>query len=187
MEESVDIRVQMNEELKKLLKQKYEEIEALKRGLVDLIDFQPYLQEAPTLTAPFRFSSSMGLDRIDFSDLVRYLDGKIEFLRTRAKQLEEATENEDIQQSERRRNFGFLKERSEKAEIDASRVSELLEQRERLREIFKEQAVKLRSLKDRVDFLEERDSREASRIDDSEEVIEFIGDEIVSKYCPCIP
>ena len=180
--------MQMNEELRKMLKEKFEEVEELKRGLVDLIDSQPYLQEAPSLTAPFRFSSAMGLDRIDFTDLVQYSDKKIEFLRSRAIQLEETSQREAAEQAERRRNFGFLKDRTEKAEIDASRVEELLEQRQRLREIFKEQAVKLRSLKDRVDFLEERDSRETSRIDDLDErEPQFIGDELVAKYCPCIP
>jgi hypothetical protein len=187
VEESVDIRIQMNESLKMLLKEKFEEIEDVKKGLVQLIDAQPFLQEAPSLTAPFRFSSSMGTDRIDFSDLVRYLDSKLQHLYSRAVELEQAVATETVQQAERRRNFGFLKERTQKAEADALRVSELVEQRDRLREIFREQAVKLRSLKDRVDFLEESDSRQQNPIEPTEELFEFIGDELVQKYCPCIP
>ena len=186
MEESVDIRRQMNESLKTLLKAKYEEIEFLKKEMVSIVDSQPYMQEAPSLTAPFRFSSSMGLDRIDFSELVQFMESKIQFLRTRAEELQKAAESEEVQQSERRRNFGFLQERTEKAEVDASRVTELVDQRDRLRDIFREQAVKLRSLKDRVDILEDRDLRVSVAVSDVE-AIEFIGDTLIEKYCPCIP
>jgi hypothetical protein len=188
MEESVDIRQQMNESLKALLKEKYEEIEYLKKNLVDIIDSHSYLQEAPSLTAPFRFSSAMGLDRIDFSDLVNYMETKLQYLRSRAEEIEKAAETEDVQQRERRRNLGFLKERTEKAEVDASRVSELVEQRDRLREIFREQAVKLRSLKDRVDILEHRDSHDSMiSADNDVDDFQFVGDVLVAKYCPCIP
>jgi hypothetical protein len=189
LEENVDVRAQMNESLKRVLREKYEHIETLKRTLVEIIDSQQYLQEAPSLTAPFKFSSSMGLDRINFSDLVRYLDQKLAFLRSRTEQIEEVLDNQKIDIRERRRNFGFLIERTEKAEMDASRVAELTEQRDRLRLVFREQASKLRALRDRVEILEQRGEVVESNLTLPADIVledTFIGDRIANSICPCI-
>ena len=191
LHESVDVRMQMNASLKELLKEKYEATERLKQLLVELIDSQAFLQEAPSLTAPFKFSSSMGLDRINFADLVRYLDGKVAYLSKRTDDMKTAYESESTSLAERRRNFGFLQERTDKAEIDAARVGELVQQRDRLRDIFKSQAVRLRALKDRVDFLEDQ-SRRPPPVAEGQGPLgtvgqgEFIGDVIVDSLCPCL-
>lgn len=192
LEESVDVRTQMNESLKQLLREKYENIEAVKKSLVELIDRHQYLQDAPTLNAPFRFSPAMGLDRINFAELIKFLDARLLFLRNRTQELDETIERERSEHMERRRNFGFLVQRTEKAEVDASRVSELVEQRDRLRDIFREQAARLRSLKDRVDILENRDIQSLSGNQDQvpaslDAVMadEFIGDRLVNNLCPC--
>ena len=191
LHESVDVRMQMNASLKELLKEKYEATEELKKLLVGLVDAQPYLQEAPSLTGPFKFSASMGLDRINFAELVRYLDEKVRFLSNRSEEIRRICEQESESLTERRRNFGFLQERTDKAEVDAARVSELVQQRDRLRDIFKAQAVRLRALKDRVDFLEDA-SRRPPQVASNEGPAgtvasnEFIGDVLVDSLCPCI-
>lgn len=190
LEESLDVRAQMNESLKQLLKEKYEMNEAVKKTLVEIIDRHQYLQDAPALNSPFRFSPAMGLDRINFSELIKFFDARLLFLRNRAQELDETIERDRADQVERRRNFGFLLQRTEKAEVDASRVSELVDQRDRLRDIFREQAIRLRSLKDRVDILENRDIRSgnqemATAPIDAALASEFIGDRLVDNLCPC--
>jgi hypothetical protein len=183
--------MQMNASLKELLKEKYEATEKLKKLLVGLVDAQPYLQEAPSLTGPFKFSASMGLDRINFAELVRYLDEKVRFLSNRSEEIRRIYEQESESLTERRRNFGFLQERTQKAEVDAARVSELVQQRDRLRDIFKAQAVRLRALKDRIDFLEDA-SRRPPQVASNEGPAgtvasnEFIGDVLVDSLCPCM-
>ena len=190
LEEAADVRAQMNSSLKALLKEKYEEVETLKRVLVDLIEAHQYLQEPPKLTGPARFSSEMGMGRINFSELVKYLDDRVKFLKARTIEIQEAVFIESAEQDERTRNYGFLQERTDKAEADANRVAELSLQRDRLKATYREQAARVRALRDRVDILE---SNPHSRLpgEDNDEVQDdsqpdFVGDRFAEKLFPCL-
>lgn len=198
LEEAVDVRVQINASLKALLREKFEEIEKHKAQLVALLVAQPYLQEPPaTIDTPNRFSPEMfGLGRINFSDLVSYLDERIAFLKSRLAELTAAIATETAQQEERRRNFGFLEERTLRAESDAVRVEELVHQKDRLRETFKLQAATVRALQDRVEMMEQHHFESSRRSNLRSELRlppdvlsssqEFLGDRIVQRFFPCL-
>lgn len=189
--ESVDVRMQMITNLKQLLREKYEKVEGLKSSLVRIIDEQEYLRDAPSLTAPFRFSSETGLSRINFSELVEYLDERIKYLRVKLGQIQHSRIKEESQQIERRRNFGFLRERTDRAEADAARVAELVMQRDRLRETYREQGSRLRAFKDRIELLELQSARQGleAQGDLPPGVMleaQFIGDSISATIFPCL-
>ena len=98
---------------------------------------------------------------------------------------------------ERKQNFEYLKERAVKAETDAARASELVHQRNRLKEIFREQSATVRALQDRAEMLENAQLSRGiagggslltlpSPPLDSVGESEFIGDRIVATIFPCI-
>ena len=198
LEESADVRQQINESLKQLLKEKYEKIEEYKVFLLNLIHSEPYLQEPPTsLDSPSRFSAELGASRINFSQLVDYFDERVKFLKNKTREIEETISRDSEELSERRRNFEFLKDRTDKAEIDATRTSELVHQRNRLKEIFRDQSVSIRALQDRAEILENQQLSTgiggpgnllflAPPPVDSVGELEFIGDKFVAKIFPCL-
>lgn len=188
LEEAVDVRIQINLSLKSLLKEKHTEVESLKRYLVDIVESHPYLQEPPSLHGPSRFSSEIGLERINFIELVRYLDERVEFLKKRRSEISESLNREMVSQEERRTNFGFLQERTHKAESDAKRVSELSLQRDRLRDTFREQSYRIRSLQDRVEMLELGVSiGESGPLETvTDENMDFFADRIADMIFPCL-
>ena len=189
--EAFELRLEMITSLKHLLKEKYEEIEGLKEFLVKLVEGQFFLQESPSIRQSSRFSSAMGLSRINFGELVLYVDQRVKFLRNRLHEIKEATILGESQLTERRRNFGFLCDRTEKAESDASRVSDLVMQRDRLRNIYTEQSTRLSSFKDRIELLELQSSQQmrVNQEDLPPGVVvesEYIGDLISESICPCL-
>lgn len=188
MGEAVDVRIQINQTLKSLLKEKHREIESLKQYLVELIESHPYLQESPSLRGPRRFSSEMGLERINFMDLVQYVDDRVRLLRNRRDDIEKALSKESEVQEKRRIDFGFLQERTLKAEEDAQRVRELSHQRDRLRETYGEQSASIRSLQDRVDMFElGLDLRDSEAQDPrSDEESDFLPDRLADMIFPCL-
>lgn len=190
LEETVDVRVEINNSLKALLKEKFDEIEGHKKFLVELMESHAYLKEPPSINGPTRFSSEMGLARINFVQLVKYMDERISFLKQRKSEVTEAVEAESRQQSERRTNFGFLQDRTLKAESDAKRAAELTLQRDRLRETFREQAARIRAMGDRVEILESeahlRGYESVAESDFDPDGGEFVGDRLVDSLMPCL-
>lgn len=204
LEETADVRQQINENLKQLLREKYEKIEELKIFLIQLIESEPYLQEAPeSLDSPSRFSSELGPSRINFSSLVDFVDQRLQMLVSRASEIREAIERDSTELSERRRNFEFLKERTNIAENEAIRANELIHQRNRLKETFREQSATIRSLQDRAEMVENQflsrglggggGGGRASNLliippppIDVVEENEYFGDKLVGKIFPCL-
>ena len=197
LEETADVRQKINESLKQLLKEKYENIEQYKIFLLNLIEAEHYLQEPPSIDSPSRFSTEFGASRINFSELVEYFEDRLKFLKIRTGEIEEAISRESGELLERKQNFEYLKERAVKAEADAARASELVHQRNRLKEIFREQSATVRALQDRAEMLENAQLSRgitgggslltlAPPPLDSVGESEFIGDRIVAKIFPCI-
>jgi len=197
LEETADVRQKINESLKQLLKEKYEKIEKYKMFLLQLIDSEPYLQETPSIDNPPKFSSEFGASRINFSELIDYFEDRLKFLKNRTGEITDAINRDSAELAERKQNFEFLKERTEKAESDAARASELVHQRNRLKEIFREQSATIRALQDRAEMLENQQlsrgiagagnllSSSPPPIDSVGES-EFLGDKIVAKIFPCL-
>jgi hypothetical protein len=194
LEETADVRQKINESLKLLLKEKYEKIEEIKRFLLNIISENEYLQEPPSIDSPPRFSLEFGASRISFSQLVDYLEDRLRFLKNRTEEIRDAIDRDSAELAERRQNFEYLKERTRKAELDATRASELVHQQNRLREIFREQSSTIRALQDRAEMLENQQlSRGLANLIvvpplplDVVEENEFVGDRIIAKVFPCL-
>lgn len=194
LEETADVRQKINESLKLLLKEKYEKIEEIKSFLLNIISENEYLQEPPSIDSPPRFSLEFGASRISFSQLVDYLEDRLRFLKNRTEEIRDAIDRDSTELAERRQNFEYLKERTRKAELDATRASELVHQQNRLREIFREQSSTIRALQDRAEMLENQQlSRGLANLIvvpplplDVVEENEFVGDRIVTKVFPCL-
>jgi predicted RNase H-like nuclease (RuvC/YqgF family) len=150
------------------------------------------LKEEPSIDGIRRFSFDAGLSRINFLELIEYFDSRFEFLRNKASELREAISTESEQLQERKRNFTFLKERTEKAEGDAERVNELMHQHSRLKETFREQSATIRALQDRVEMLEIRRIPTATgpivlpTLDTLPTSSDYFGDVFVQKVFPGI-
>jgi len=194
LEETADVRQKINESLKLLLKEKYEKTEEIKLILLNIIAENEYLQEPPSIDSPARFSIQFGASRVNFSELVDYLENRLRFLKSRTEEIKVALDRDSADLEERKQNFEFLKERTERAESDATRASELVHQRNRLKEIFREQSSTFRALQDRAEMLENQQlSRGLGNLLTSPpppaDIVnehEFLGDRIVVKVFPCL-
>jgi len=192
--------MQINASLKELLKEKFEQVEKLKTALLKLIEEEErFMQEPLSITGTRRFTSEVGISRINFSDLVEYFENQFDYVRSKGMEIDTALRVESGELEERKANFEFLKDRTERAEVDAERVGELTHQRNRLKETFREQSATIRALQDRVEMLEMQrlpcsTTVSGSRVEhfirrtpdtllDEEE---FIGDVLVKKLFPCI-
>jgi hypothetical protein len=177
--------------LKVLLREKYEEVEDFKLFVVEILKESHLLQAPPSITGPFRFSTEMGLERINFAEMLLYTDERIKHLRERFGRIKESVRLQESQLHDRRRNYGFLCERTQRSEADAARVAELVMQRDRLRNIYREQANRLRAFKDRIELLENQSYLLINQDDpDLPAGIvhkgQFLGDNIASSLLPCL-
>jgi len=178
LEEAVDAQVQINESLKSLLKEKYEEIENHKKKLIEFVASEPLVQESDKFVGE--------PSRINFRDLVLYLSDRLGYLSSRGSELEGAVEKDSKYQEERRRNLGFLVERRDKAEKNCKQSLELIAQRNRLLETFKVQQITLKSLQDRVDMMETSHTDTVDMPLDVLDTDEFIGDRLTRTLFPCL-
>jgi hypothetical protein len=190
IEEAVDVRMQINSTLRALLKERYEEIEALKKDLIGLVNTETLLREPPSLDGPWRFDAELGAGRISFSDLVKYIDDTVQKLSVQRDELRIRLETESSHYSERSTNFRHLQHRTALAEEEVDRVKGLAQQKARLRETFLQQEATLRALQDRVAMMERRGVHRTAPLE-GEGLVDafhrpFIGDILVDSVFPCI-
>lgn len=190
MEENADVRMQINTSLRVLLKDKYEEIEQYKKQLIQLVNSEDLLKEPPSIEGPSRFDVSRGPDRVNFVDIVKYLDGSIQRLTKEYKELSQNFESESASIRERRSNFLLLQNRTQIAETNAEAVKELVKQRNRLKDTYMQQEATLRALQDRVEMMEQRLHQRTARVTDNGhfyvEEDALVGDHIADRVFPCL-
>ena len=177
LEEAIGVRVQINDSLKDLLKQKYHEIEGYKEHLLKILADEEFLLEEN-----MPFDREIGPARINFKELVKYLDERVLWLINREKELSDLLVNDLKSLKIRTHKLSLLKQRTQKSELDASRVDLLVKQRDRLRDTFKLQSSTIRSLQDRVEIMEQRPNQSQT----TTHVDTFIGDILIDKLFPCL-
>lgn len=190
IEENADVRMQINTSLRVLLKKKYEEIEEFKKQLIELVNSDDLLKEPPTLTHPRRFEVTTSTDRINFTDLVKYVDGCLQKLTKDHETLLKKYKSESSDIDRRRANFQLLQDRTHRAETNAETVKELVKQRDRLKETHAQQDATLRALQDRVEMMEQRIHQRSNSSRDPTEfhVMEndLIADDLADRIFPCL-
>ncbi len=192
MEENADVRMQINTSLRVLLKNKYEEIEEYKKELIQLLNSEDLLQEPPSLQGPSRFDISRGIDRVNFIDIVKYVDERVQKLTKDQEELSHKFDSESTVMQERRCNFQLLQARAQLAEANAEKVRDLGNQKKRLNDTYMQQEATLRALQDRVQMMEHRIHQRSTVRQDSDGNLFYVrenallGDEAVDRIFPCL-